>query len=152
MCTATPRINHLGLPIGPPLPEGWRGAASPPREVMQGSRVRLEPLDAERHGAALYSTWAADREGRIFTYMPFGPFDNACGVRTWAAGVQHESDPQFFAVVPSGGGEALGIASYLRIKPGSGTIEVGWICYGPQLQRTPKATEVHVPDDAACIR
>lgn len=142
MCTAIRRINHLGLPIGPPLPEGWNGAAPPPRTVMRGLRVWLEPLDAERHGTALFNTWAADREGRIFIYMPFGPFDDASAVRAWAASVQHESDPQFFAAVPSGGGPALGVASYLRIKPGPGTIEVGWICYGPQLQRTPEATEV----------
>jgi RimJ/RimL family protein N-acetyltransferase len=36
----------------------------------------------------------------------------------------------------------VGMASYLRIKPEHGVIEIGWIWYGPPLQRTTAATEV----------
>jgi RimJ/RimL family protein N-acetyltransferase len=35
----------------------------------------------------------------------------------------------------------VGIASYLRIDPHNGSIEVGHINYSPLLQRTPAATE-----------
>lgn len=35
----------------------------------------------------------------------------------------------------------MGVASYLRITPDSGSIEVGHINYSPRLQRTPAATE-----------
>ena len=34
-----------------------------------------------------------------------------------------------------------GLASYLRIAPASGSIEVGHIHYSPRLQRSPAATE-----------
>ncbi len=37
--------------------------------------------------------------------------------------------------------KAIGVASYLRIDPASGSIEVGHINYSPMLQRTPAATE-----------
>src|SRR5262249_17730316 len=37
--------------------------------------------------------------------------------------------------------KAIGVASYLRINPPSGSIEVGHINYSPALQRTPAATE-----------
>ena len=36
---------------------------------------------------------------------------------------------------------AIGIASYLRIAPAAGTIEVGHIHFSPRLQHTPAATE-----------
>ena len=47
----------------------------------------------------------------------------------------------FFAVVPNSTGTAAGIASYLRIKPESASIEVGHIHFSPSLQRTAAATE-----------
>lgn len=50
-------------------------------------------------------------------------------------------DPLFFAIVDSTSGEAIGVASYLRISPSSGSIEVGHLNFSPKLQRTPAATE-----------
>jgi RimJ/RimL family protein N-acetyltransferase len=38
-------------------------------------------------------------------------------------------------------GEAVGVASYLRIRPDCGSIEVGHLNFSPRLQRTPAATE-----------
>ena len=61
--------------------------------------------------------------------------------RAWVDAVSRESDPLFFAIVDTGTGEATGVASYLRISPISGTIEVGHINYSPRLQRTIAATE-----------
>ena len=135
------RQNHLGQPIGPPLPEGWTGAVAPPRTPMRGERAWLQPLDAVRHGAALFRAWAADRDGGIFTYMQYGPFGSVSAVCAWAESVQREPDPQYFAVSATEDGPALGVASYLRIKPGPGTIEVGSICFGPAMQRTITSTE-----------
>ncbi len=51
------------------------------------------------------------------------------------------SDPLFHAIVDTNTGKAVGVASYLRITPASGSIEVGHINYSPLLQRTPAATE-----------
>jgi len=43
--------------------------------------------------------------------------------------------------VDSRSGRAVGMASYLRIEPSIGVIEVGHINYAPRLQRTVAATE-----------
>ncbi len=55
------------------------------------------------------------------------------------------ADPLFFSIFGEGGsGEratAAGLASYLRIAPAAGTIEVGHIHLAPALQRTRAATE-----------
>jgi RimJ/RimL family protein N-acetyltransferase len=53
-------------------------------------------------------------------------------------------DPLFHAVIDSATQKAVGVASYLRIDPASGSIEVGHIAYAPGLQRTPAATEAMV--------
>ena len=50
-------------------------------------------------------------------------------------------DPLFHAIVEAASGRALGVASYLRIEPEVGVIEVGHINYAPALQRTAAATE-----------
>jgi RimJ/RimL family protein N-acetyltransferase len=50
-------------------------------------------------------------------------------------------DPLFHAVVDAASGLAVGVASYLRITPASGFIEVGHINFSPRLQKTPAATE-----------
>jgi RimJ/RimL family protein N-acetyltransferase len=53
-------------------------------------------------------------------------------------------DPLFFAIVEAATGQPAGVASYLRIAPDSGSIEVGHIHYAPRLARTPAATEAMV--------
>jgi len=50
-------------------------------------------------------------------------------------------DPLFFAILDKADGRAAGVASYLRITPAAGSIEVGHIHYSPRLQRSPAATE-----------
>ena len=50
-------------------------------------------------------------------------------------------DPLFFAIVDRATETAAGIASYLRIDPNNGSIEIGHLHFSPRLQRTPAATE-----------
>jgi len=133
-------LNGLGQPIGFPLPD-WRPAKQPPRSPMAGRLCRLEPLDPARHGAALIAALAEDKEGRLWTYLPSGPFQDADGYRTWLSARAADADRVTYAIVDKAAGAALGAASYLRIDPAAGSIEVGSITYSPRLQRTAAATE-----------
>jgi RimJ/RimL family protein N-acetyltransferase len=60
---------------------------------------------------------------------------------------------RFFAIVPTATGTAAGYASYMRMDPANGVIEVGNVMFSPSLQRTPAATEAmyrmarHIFDD-----
>ena len=132
--------NHLNQPIGFPVPD-WRPARLPAREALEGRFCRLEPLDPERHAAGLHAANSLDAEGRNWTYLPYGPFDTLDGYRAWAEETCRGRDPFFYAVVDPATGGATGVASYLRIDPANGSIEVGHINYSPLLQRTPAATE-----------
>jgi RimJ/RimL family protein N-acetyltransferase len=135
-----PRRNHLGQPIGEPVP-GWRPVPRPPRAALEGRFCRVEPLDPARHAADLFAAYAEDGAGRIWTYLPYGPFATPGDFGAWLAASCLGDDPLFHAVVERGSGRALGLASYLRIDPAVGVIEVGHINYAPRLQRTPAATE-----------
>ncbi|MCI0505736.1 MAG: GNAT family N-acetyltransferase [Gammaproteobacteria bacterium] len=133
-------LNHLKQPVGPAVRE-WKPPQRPKREAMVGRFCRLEPIDPMRHAESLYAANALDVEGRNWTYLPYGPFESLDSYRTWIEQCCCGSDPLFYAIVDLANGEAVGVASYLRIDPDNGSIEVGHINYSPRLQHTPAATE-----------
>lgn len=108
---------------------------------MQGSYCRLEPLSPDLHAKDLFEANALDKEGRNFTYLLHGPFETLGAYQTWMNDFCLRDDPLFFAVIDSLFTKAVGIASYLRITPSAGSIEVGNINFSPLLQRTPAASE-----------
>ena len=134
------RENEFGQPIGEELP-GWAGADRSPRTAMDGRICRLEPLDTGRHLPNLFEAYAEDPEGKLWTYIPYGPFQSINEFRDWMELASALDDPLFFAIVDLATGMAVGTAAYLRIKPSVGVIEVGSITYSTRLQRTPVATE-----------
>ena len=134
-------MGGLELPLGAPVPD-WRERPRPaPDLVLEGRTCRLEPLDADRHAAELHAAFATAPDDRLWTYMPQGPFADAPAFRAWVEEVEHRPDPFFLAVVDGGTGRATGVASFLRIDPANGTIEVGYITFSPLLQATTAASE-----------
>ncbi len=133
-------MSDPGITVGFALPD-WRPPDPPSRQPMEGRTCRLEVLDPERHAGDLWEANATDRENRIWAYLPYGPFDSADAYRKWTDEVAAASDPLFHAIIDGATDKATGVASYLRINPASGSIEVGHINYSPLLQRTPAATE-----------
>lgn len=135
-----PRLNVLGQPIGHPFPN-WSPPPHPPRETLLGKRCRLEPLDPDKHAAALFAANSLDKDGRSWTYLAYGPFATLDAYREWITKQCLGNDPQFYAIIDLADKQPAGVASYLRIAPTSGSIEVGHIHYSPRLQRSPAATE-----------
>ena len=135
-----PDKNSLGQVIGFPVPD-WKPVARPTHKVMTGRFCRLEPLDAPRHAADLYAANALDAKGRNWTYLPYGPFDSLVSYRSWLDQFSATADPLFFAIISNATGKAVGVASFMRIDPASGSIEVGHLNFSPLMQRTPIATE-----------
>ncbi len=132
--------NELGQPIGFPV-EGWRERPRPPRSALKGQYCIVEPLQPAVQAADLYQAYIQDKEHRVWTYLAYGPFYTFEDYRAWLEADCMGDDPLFHAVVDRQTSRAVGVASYLNIKPGVGVIEVGHINYSPQLQRTPAATE-----------
>jgi RimJ/RimL family protein N-acetyltransferase len=136
----TEHLNHLGQPIGVPV-DGWAARQRPPRTPMTGRFCRVELLDAARHAAELYAANSEDRDGRMWTYLPWGPYDGFDDYLAAIEGGLRREDFITFAVIDTASGKAVGVASYLNINPTAGSIEVGGIAYSPALQRKPAGTE-----------
>ena len=134
------RLNSLGQEIGCMLPT-WNTCQEPAKKIMVGAYCRLEPLDATCHGEDLWQAYSADTQDRIWTYLPYGPFTTQAELKQWLTGHSKTQDPLFYAIVSTSNGKAVGIATYLRIQPAAGVIEVGHINYSPALQATTAATE-----------
>ena len=133
------RVNHLGQPIGDDVV--WTGAKTPPRSNMDGKYCRLEPIDIDRHAADLFEAFSADETGGIWTYLFTDPFETEADLREWMTNACLGDDPLFHAVIDMRTGKAVGFATFMRIDPVMGVIEVGNINFAPALQRTPAATE-----------
>jgi RimJ/RimL family protein N-acetyltransferase len=134
------RYDEYGQPIGPAL-GGWAPPLPPPRVLLAGRFCRVEPLDVERHGRELFAANAASPDGRSFTYLPYGPFATIEEYLGWLGGFCLGEDPASYAIVTASDARAAGVASYMRIQPASGSIEIGHLNFSPRLQRTAAATE-----------
>jgi RimJ/RimL family protein N-acetyltransferase len=133
-------INHLGQPIGFPLSD-WTARRHPPRSAMAGRYCTVELIDPARHAADLHAAYLLDKEGRNWTYLPYGPFPRFAEFREWLERDSATDDPLRHCIIERRSGHALGVASLMRIDPAPGVIEVGGINFAPPLQRTPAATE-----------
>ena len=108
---------------------------------MSGVWCHLEPIDSQHHSAALFQAFSKDTENRSWSYLSYGPFENAAALTRWIEKTCLGSDPLFHAIVDQSSNKALGVASYLRVNPAVGVIEVGHINYAPMLQQTRAGTE-----------
>lgn len=133
-------LNSLGQPIGLEV-EDWHAPEWPPHKVLEGRYCRLEPLSLERHTETLFDAYRLDTEERLWTYLPYGPFAEVAEYRQWLQDNAMSEDPLFYAIVDPSSNAAIGVASYMRIMPAMGSVEIGHLCYSPLLQRTTAATE-----------
>ena len=116
----------------PPHPKGIH---------LDGKTVRLAPLDAATHATDLFHANRLDTDGRNWDYLPYGPFDRLEDYQSWLTDQAGAQDPTFFAIIRLSDDKAVGVASFLRINPPDGSIEVGHINYSPLLQKTREGTE-----------
>jgi RimJ/RimL family protein N-acetyltransferase len=117
----------------------WKPARLPQRVPLQGVTVVLEPVDPRHHASALYSS--SEHAPELWTHLAYGPFASQAEFARWLEGRAATEDPLFYAVVDLVTGDARGMASFLRMEPTHGVIEIGHIWFAPALQRTRQATE-----------
>lgn len=119
----------------------WVARPTPERKVLEGRYTRLEPFNAARHGADLYSAATfADAEDR-FTYLPEIPPKSLEEFQPWLRAAQVSEDPLYFAVIDKSTDTVEGRQTLMRIDPANGVIETGHIFWGGRISRTPVTTE-----------
>lgn len=130
----------MGKPFGFPVKD-FVAPSAPTGVVLDGQYACLERLDAEAHVGDLFRANSEDTSDGIWDYMPYGPFHAQATYHRWVREMSALDDPFFYAIKNKDVGRFCGVASYLRIDPNAGAIEVGHINMAPALQRTRAATE-----------
>jgi RimJ/RimL family protein N-acetyltransferase len=122
-----------------PIVQNWTPPSRPDQNVFSGTYCQLERLSAEAHAALLFR--AFESHDRVWDYLPYGPFSSSSQYHRWVREAAAMTDTVFYAIKNLQSGAYEGVASYLRIAPEAGSIEVGNINLSPAIQQTPAATE-----------
>jgi len=131
---------RVDLPLGEEL--DWKLAQRPTSMSLTGSHIMVRPVNAADDAAPLYSvSHPPDGDPGIWTYLPDGPYESSDRLRQTLAWAETSEDPLYFTLVRLLDERPLGLASYLRIAPELGVMEIGHIWFGVPLQRTTAATE-----------
>ena len=120
----------------------WHGAPLPDRAPLEGRYVRLRVLDASADAEALFAqSHPPLGDPELWTYLPGGPYRDAAQLRAALELAERSEDPLFYTLIPLAEEQAAGVASYLRITPEHGVIEIGHIWFGASLRRSTAASE-----------
>ncbi|MGO9760616.1 MAG: GNAT family N-acetyltransferase [Solirubrobacteraceae bacterium] len=132
------------MPTDPPLGDelDWKPVRRPEGGSMLGAHILVRPVNAASDAAPLFSvSHPPDGDPAIWTYLPDGPYESPDHLRQTLAWAETSHDALYFTLVRVADERPLGLASYLRITPEFGVIEIGHIWFGAPLQRTTAATE-----------
>jgi RimJ/RimL family protein N-acetyltransferase len=132
------------MAVDPPLGAtlAWTPVPRPERAPLRGSRVLVRPVDARSDAAPLFAeSHPPGGDLSTWTYLPDGPYESADHLGRMLTWAESSEDPLFFTLALLPDERPAGIASYLRITPEHGTIEIGHIWFGATLRRTAAATE-----------
>ena len=131
-------------PSDPPLGAevAWSPVEPPARLPLRGSHVLLRPVDAATDAKPLYDvSHMPAGDPAIWTYLPDGPYESPEGLQEMLAWAETVPDCVYFTILTLPEERPLGLASYQRITPEFGVIEIGHIWFAAPLQRTTAATE-----------
>ena len=103
----------------------WKTASNPTNLKLSGEHVFIDEISDKDHSEQLYESYKADKNGEIWDYMAVGPFANLTEFKEWVKSIQGKKDPYFFIIGDVKSQNAVGILSYMRIKPMEGCIEIG---------------------------
>ena len=131
----------------------WTPRETPGLVSVEGRFVRIEPAQFPRDADALCEAVGGPDNDDLWTHIPIGPFPTPASLDEVFAHAREHLVWRTYLISDLAANAPLGMASYMRIRPEAGSIEVGCIVYSKKLQRTPAATEVmylmarHVFDD-----
>jgi RimJ/RimL family protein N-acetyltransferase len=142
------RINMMTKDLS-----NWTPRPKPERVTLKGRYVRLEPLNAGKHGNELFAAEtegdAAARFRYLYDTVPASRVDYA----PWLAKAEASEDPLFSVVVDQATNAVIGRQTLMRIDAANGVVEIGNIHWCPAMAGTAKSTEAfylharHVFDD-----
>lgn len=130
------RDDAFGNPVGKAIAE-WSGCQRLPSVELTGRTCRLVPY-AHIHAQSLFEAYAQD-DGRMWSYLPYGPFNSAYSIDDSIQNYQKNRDFHTFVILKDE--QPVGHASFMRYDLANGSVEIGGVTYSPALQRSTAATE-----------
>ncbi|HEV2214141.1 MAG TPA: GNAT family protein [Terracidiphilus sp.] len=124
---------------GAPDLQSWKPAPLPRPVTLRGRYAVLETFDRARHAAPLWQ--AVHGHDGLWTWLASGPTAHPDALADSLEQWLEKERALLFAILPLETGTPAGWASYMRIEPAHGVIEVGNVLFSPALQRTRAATE-----------
>ena len=107
-----------------------------------GEFVTLRPLHAEQDTDALFAVSHGDKEiEKLWTYMPVGPFADRDAMQAWLQQLESDDEIIPFAVYSKALQKLVGTITYRAIAPDMQRLEIAYIWYTPEAQRTQVNTE-----------
>lgn len=126
----------------------------PEQVELDGSLVRLAPLDVARDAEALHAVSdgrpvrlggrkvaAYDPDALVWRYMNAGPFPTADDLAEYLRAQVAAPDGLCLCVRDAPSGAPIGVVNYMANAPQHLKVELGGIWYGPVAQRTGANTE-----------
>ncbi|TIX44280.1 MAG: GNAT family N-acetyltransferase [Mesorhizobium sp.] len=107
---------------------------------MNGHWGRLRPLDAVTDAVPLYGLSHDDQTQATWVDMKVGPFASEQAFADHVAELVADKKRVFFAV-STDDGLPVGWLCLMEARPAHHVVELGYVLYTPQLQRTRLATE-----------
>lgn len=119
----------------------WTPREPPRREPLEGRFVRLEPLEAVRHGDGLFEASTTPDADARFLWLGEYPPKSRADFQPWLEKAEASADPLYFTVIDKASGKIAGRQTYLRIDAANGGVEIGHILWNGLVARKPAATE-----------
>ena len=121
----------------------WKPKQRPERKVLAGRFCRLEPMNPQLHGDALFEVSVEAGAVERFRWLPEVPPSSRGDFQPWLAQAQKSEDPLYFAVIDLSTGKVEGRQTMMRINEQHGVAEIGNIYWGQNISRTPVTTEAY---------
>ncbi|WP_182526101.1 GNAT family N-acetyltransferase [Nocardioides dongkuii] len=133
-----PTTNDHGQQVGDEV-AGWSPRDLPRPTLLEGRYVRLEPLGGS-HAEPLHASLCGPEDAPLWTYRTAEPPTDVAEMARLVAAHAGDTDTVTWAIVPEGR-SAEGLATFMRIDPDHGQVEVAGVLFARTLQRTRAATE-----------
>lgn len=121
----------------------WQPCPLPEKITLQGNSVTVEPFDKMKHQTGLWDALGGLASNELLRYFPNGPYEKAEELAEWLETMNQRRAYQTMIFVSNKTSNIVGMASYMRIDPDNGVVEVGAVAHGAEMARGMMSTEAH---------
>ncbi|QEU60575.1 hypothetical protein KDRO_D02650 [Kluyveromyces lactis] len=134
-------LNQFEQPIGKPIYD-WTARKLPEDITIHGEHCIVESLDVNKHSEDLFRAYNASPDS-IWTYLPSEPLRTFVELKSYLEDLTKLPVSKTYAIINKTTGKAVGTFSLIRTDTNNGVIEVGYVLFSKDMQRTPISTEAH---------